>query len=98
MVQKGNIEVVDMLLRNLCHHDLLFGGKIFISIGDFYQVVPVIPYVLDMEYLRLIDDIGNSINGENISLSLLTTTHKLDDTIDFIFPTSILNNSIAFLQ
>ncbi|CAG8708035.1 4998_t:CDS:2, partial [Cetraspora pellucida] len=42
MAQKGNIEAVDIQIRTLCKCDLPFGGKIFIGIGDFHQVAPVI--------------------------------------------------------
>lgn len=35
MALKGNVEAVDMLLRELCNCNLPFGGKIFIRVGDF---------------------------------------------------------------
>ncbi|CAG8565896.1 20544_t:CDS:2 [Gigaspora margarita] len=41
--QKENIEAVDILLCELCNRNLLFGRKIFIGVGDFCQVAPVIP-------------------------------------------------------
>lgn len=44
MAQKGKVEAVDMFLRELCNNDLPFGGKVFIGIGDFCQVAPVIPH------------------------------------------------------
>ncbi|CAG8788182.1 7141_t:CDS:2, partial [Gigaspora margarita] len=43
IAQKGNIEAVDILLYKLCNCNLLFGKKIFIGIGNFCQVAPVIP-------------------------------------------------------
>ncbi|CAG8819006.1 46109_t:CDS:2, partial [Gigaspora margarita] len=125
MVQKGNIEAVDILLRELCDCNLPFGGKVFIGIGDFHQVAPVIPnarktaiilesiksstiwnsfkvYNLqqpirdanDPEYSKFMDDIGDGINGENISLPLLNKIHELDKAINFVFPPNILNNPV----
>ncbi|CAG8759306.1 7531_t:CDS:1, partial [Ambispora leptoticha] len=43
MAQKGNIKAVDMLLCELCNCNLPFSRKIFIRIGDFCQVAPVVP-------------------------------------------------------
>ncbi|CAG8718704.1 2706_t:CDS:1, partial [Scutellospora calospora] len=37
----------------------------------------------------------DGISGENISLPLLKITYKIDDTINFIFPDTILNNPTA---
>ncbi|CAG8542793.1 5407_t:CDS:2 [Cetraspora pellucida] len=43
MVQKGIVEAVDAFLHELCNSDMPFGGKIFIGIGNFCQVAPVVP-------------------------------------------------------
>ncbi|CAG8546199.1 3856_t:CDS:1, partial [Diversispora eburnea] len=42
MTQKGNIETVDMLLRDLYSCNLPFSEKVFIGIGDFHQATLVI--------------------------------------------------------
>ncbi|RHZ72853.1 hypothetical protein Glove_236g40 [Diversispora epigaea] len=110
------VETVDVLLRDLCNCNLLFGGKIFIGIGNFHQVSPIVSssrriatilesikssllwntfkvYNLqkpvrnahDPEYSQFMDDVGDSISGENISSSLLITTHELDDATSVNF-------------
>lgn len=129
MAQKGNVKAVDILLRDICNCNLPFGGTVFIGIGDFHQVAPVVPYAgrtatilesiksspiwntfkvynlqkpvrdaNDPIYSQFMDDIGNGTNGENVTLTLLNTTHKLNDIINFAFPTHILNNPTAYLQ
>ncbi|CAG8454712.1 3924_t:CDS:2 [Scutellospora calospora] len=96
IAQKSNIEAVDILIHNLCKYNLLFGGKIFIDVGDFHQVASVISnssqiatilesikssslwskfeifnlQILiqdsyDIEYSKLIDDIGDEVNKIN---------------------------------
>ncbi|CAG8752262.1 40_t:CDS:1, partial [Cetraspora pellucida] len=42
MAQKDNIEAVDILLHELYNCNLLFGRKIFVGVGDFHQVAPII--------------------------------------------------------
>ncbi|CAG8494564.1 7777_t:CDS:2 [Cetraspora pellucida] len=44
MAQKGNIEAVDLLLQEICNQNIPFGGKVFIGIGDFRQVAPIVPH------------------------------------------------------
>ncbi|CAG8821200.1 18985_t:CDS:2, partial [Gigaspora margarita] len=129
MVHKGNIESVDILLCELCNYNAPFSRKIFIGIGDFCQVAPVIPnarriatilesiklstiwnlfetYNLqqpvrdasDPEFSKFMDDVGDGINGEDISLSLLNSTNDLNKAINFIFPINILNNPIFIVS
>ncbi|XP_056685527.1 uncharacterized protein [Spinacia oleracea] len=43
MARKENVESLDMLLRDLCDENLLFGGKLIVFGGDFRQVLPVLP-------------------------------------------------------
>ncbi|XP_021864129.1 uncharacterized protein [Spinacia oleracea] len=43
MARKENVESLDLLLRDLCDEDLLFGGKLIVFVGDFRQVLPVMP-------------------------------------------------------
>ncbi|XP_056687837.1 uncharacterized protein [Spinacia oleracea] len=43
MARKENVESLDLLLRDLCDADLLFGGKLIVFGGDFRQVLPVLP-------------------------------------------------------
>ncbi|XP_021739786.1 ATP-dependent DNA helicase PIF6-like [Chenopodium quinoa] len=43
MAKKENIESLDVLLRDICNPNLLFGGKIVVFGGDFRQVLPVVP-------------------------------------------------------
>ncbi|CAG8674098.1 5461_t:CDS:2 [Cetraspora pellucida] len=125
-VYKCNIEAVDLLLREICNQDIPFSGKVFIGIGDFRQVAPIVLHAgktatilesikssliwktfkiydlqqpihdaLDPEYSKLMDNIRDRINGENVSLELLNTTHKLDEIIEFVFPKNVLNNPIS---
>ncbi|CAG8507812.1 4218_t:CDS:2, partial [Racocetra persica] len=129
IAQKGNIEAVDILLCELCNCNLLFGRKIFIRIGDFCQVAPVVSNArkaatileliksspiwskfeiynlqqsiqdaLDPEYSQLIDDIGDGISDEQVPLTLLNTTYRLEDAVNFIFPADVLNNPIIYLK
>ncbi|KAK9667862.1 hypothetical protein RND81_13G016400 [Saponaria officinalis] len=44
MARKENVESLDMLLRDLCNSNLLFGGKLIVFGGDFRQVLPVVPH------------------------------------------------------
>ncbi|XP_021742756.1 uncharacterized protein LOC110708842 [Chenopodium quinoa] len=43
MAKNENVESLDVLLRDICNPDLLFGGKIVVFGGDFRQVLPVVP-------------------------------------------------------
>ncbi|XP_056697313.1 uncharacterized protein [Spinacia oleracea] len=43
MARKENVESLDMLLRDLCDENTLFGGKLVVFGGDFRQVLPVLP-------------------------------------------------------
>ncbi|XP_021724310.1 ATP-dependent DNA helicase PIF1-like [Chenopodium quinoa] len=43
MAKKENVESLDVLLRDICNPELLFGGKIVVFGGDFRQVLPVVP-------------------------------------------------------
>ena len=43
MAHKHNIEALDLLLKDLCSSDQLFGGKVVVFGGDFRQVLPVLP-------------------------------------------------------
>ncbi|XP_056690321.1 uncharacterized protein [Spinacia oleracea] len=43
MAKKENIESLDLLLRDLCNPNALFGGKLVVFGGDFHQVLPVFP-------------------------------------------------------
>ncbi|XP_074321416.1 uncharacterized protein LOC141657922 [Silene latifolia] len=42
MARKQNVESLDLLLRDLCQPDLLFGGKVVVFGGDFRQILPVV--------------------------------------------------------
>jgi hypothetical protein len=42
MTKKANFECVNQLLRDIIGNNLPFGGKTFVGLGDFYQVVPMI--------------------------------------------------------
>lgn len=52
----------------------------------------------DPEYSQFMDNIGDGIDGENVSLLLLSITNELDKAINFIFPAHLLNNLNACLQ
>ncbi|XP_021741312.1 ATP-dependent DNA helicase PIF1-like [Chenopodium quinoa] len=43
MAKKENIEVVDVLLHDLCSPSIPFGGKVVVFVGDFRQVLHVVP-------------------------------------------------------
>ena len=49
MAHRHNIEALDILLRDLCNLDELFGGKIIVFGGDFRQVLPVLPHKTQAE-------------------------------------------------
>ncbi|CAG8626671.1 5135_t:CDS:2, partial [Dentiscutata heterogama] len=52
----------------------------------------------DLDYSQLIDNVGDGISGEDVSLALLNTMHNLENTIDFIFSVDILNNLVIYLE
>ncbi|XP_021861967.2 uncharacterized protein [Spinacia oleracea] len=43
MARKENVESLDILLRDLCDENAIFGGKLVVVGGDFHQVLPVLP-------------------------------------------------------
>ncbi|XP_074297154.1 ATP-dependent DNA helicase pfh1-like [Silene latifolia] len=43
MARRQNIESLDLLLRDLCDPNLLFGGKVVVFGGDFCETLPVVP-------------------------------------------------------
>ena len=49
MAHRHNIEALDILLKDLCNSDELFGGKIIVFGGDFRQVLPVLPHKTQAE-------------------------------------------------
>ncbi|XP_074278500.1 uncharacterized protein LOC141602087 [Silene latifolia] len=44
MARKERVEALDHLLRDLCDPNLVFGGKLIVFVGDFRQVLPVVPH------------------------------------------------------
>ncbi|CAG8513460.1 22701_t:CDS:2 [Gigaspora margarita] len=46
----------------------------------------------DLAYSKLMDNIGDGVSEENVSLKLLKTTCEMDDVIEFTFPETVLNN------
>jgi hypothetical protein len=42
MAKKSVVECADQLLQDFIRNDLLFGGKLFIGLGNFRQVAPVV--------------------------------------------------------
>lgn len=52
--KKENLESLDLLLRDLCDPNLLFGGKIVVFGGDFRQVLPVLPQKTQREVVAAI--------------------------------------------
>jgi hypothetical protein len=42
MAKKAVVEVADQLLQDIMGNDIPFGGKLFIGLGDFRQVAPVV--------------------------------------------------------
>ncbi|XP_021867210.2 uncharacterized protein [Spinacia oleracea] len=49
MARKENVESLDLLLRDLCDGNQLFGGKLVVFGGDFRQVLPVLPHKTQRE-------------------------------------------------
>ncbi|PIA13371.1 hypothetical protein COEREDRAFT_49360, partial [Coemansia reversa NRRL 1564] len=45
MANRAVVEAVDIMLCELCGIDQPFGGKVFVGIGGFRQVAPVVPGV-----------------------------------------------------
>ncbi|XP_074299006.1 uncharacterized protein LOC141630009 [Silene latifolia] len=43
MAKRQNAESLDLLLRDLCDADHLFGGKVVVFGGDFRQTLPILP-------------------------------------------------------
>ncbi|CAG8459556.1 25494_t:CDS:2 [Gigaspora rosea] len=48
----------------------------------------------DIEYSKLIDDIGDGVDGENVSLKLLKTTCEMNNVIEFTFLETLKGNAI----
>jgi hypothetical protein len=44
MAHRSILEYVDELLRGITDHDIPFGGNLFLGIGCFHQVAPVVRY------------------------------------------------------
>jgi hypothetical protein len=44
MAHRSVLECVDELLRGITGNNTPFGGKVFLGIGDFHQVAPVVRY------------------------------------------------------
>ncbi|XP_021759130.1 ATP-dependent DNA helicase PIF1-like [Chenopodium quinoa] len=52
MAHKENMESLDMLLQDLCENDSLFGGKVVVFVGDFRQVLPIVPRKTQQEAVK----------------------------------------------
>ncbi|XP_074289274.1 uncharacterized protein LOC141614428 [Silene latifolia] len=65
MAKKANLDALDLLLRDMCNSDLIFGGKIIVFGGDFRQVLPVIPYKSQREAVKASIGIGDLQTEEN---------------------------------
>ncbi|CAG8504246.1 9057_t:CDS:2, partial [Cetraspora pellucida] len=99
IAQKGNIEAVDIFLRKLCNNDLPFGRKIFIEIGDFHQVTPVILHsgrtAIILETIKILSTNRQNrryVDGEDALLALLKIIYEINNVIDFAFPETVLND------
>ncbi|CAG8646155.1 32921_t:CDS:10 [Gigaspora margarita] len=92
MAQKGNIEA-DILLQYSNQSNYLLFGTLKV-----YNLQKPVRNANDLIYSQFMDDIGNGTNRENVTLTFLNTTYKLNDIINFTFPTHILNNPTTCLQ
>ncbi|XP_021770506.1 uncharacterized protein LOC110734673 [Chenopodium quinoa] len=55
MARRENIESLDLLLRDLCYPDQPFGGKVIVFVGDFRQVLPILPRRTQKEAVGLVE-------------------------------------------
>lgn len=42
IANKAAIECADSLMKSITHNECLFGGKVFLGLGDFHQVAPIV--------------------------------------------------------
>ncbi|XP_074278233.1 ATP-dependent DNA helicase RRM3-like [Silene latifolia] len=54
MSNRHNIESLDFLLRDLCDPPQLFGGKVVVFGGDFWQTLPILPRKSQREVVEAI--------------------------------------------
>ncbi|XP_074313506.1 ATP-dependent DNA helicase PIF1-like [Silene latifolia] len=52
MSKRQNIESLDVLLRDLCDPNQLFGGKVVVFGGDFRQTLPILPWKCQREIVE----------------------------------------------
>ena len=124
MANRAAVECVDSMLRRIMNCDTPFGGKVFITLGDFRQTCPVIrrggrseivsasirssylwPHFqiyhfslpirqqTDPEFAAAIDNIGDGA-GPTVSIPFLKQASSMEELIDFVFPTPILENAV----
>ena len=132
MAHKSALECTDQLYRTITGNNIPFGGKVFLGIGDFRQVAPVVrgagksetinasirssqlwPFfshlklyapirnASDLDYATWVDTIGqgNNLADEyNVSLDKITNVSDLEEAIQFLYPTEILNNAIQSIH
>ncbi|CAG8804892.1 37452_t:CDS:2, partial [Gigaspora margarita] len=68
------------------------------NLFEIYDLQQPVQDASDSKFLKFIDDVGDGINGEDISLLLLNSTNDLNEAINFVFLINILNNPILCLQ
>jgi hypothetical protein len=91
MINKLAFEIVDQILRDLTYRNEPFGSIVFIMLGDFRQVLPVIPRGSHAD----IDStsIKNSYLWESIEVFRLSENMQVDDAIAIHFDLGNLHQS-----
>jgi hypothetical protein len=126
MANKAAIECADEFLQLVLANDKPFGSKVFLGLGDFRQVAPVVKSAgptatleasirssylweqfkilrldtpirnaSDLEYAEWVDQIGDGCqesNESSVNLDLIESLDSIEEAIDFLFPTEVLQN------
>ncbi|KAJ6019739.1 hypothetical protein N7499_003178 [Penicillium canescens] len=114
MAKKAVVECTDQLLQDIMRNDLPFGGKLFIGLGDFRQVAPVVRGSSGPT-ATLNSSIRTSTLWNHFKVLRLTTPVRqaggpvyarwvdqhlddLDAAADFLFPQDSVSTSAAAVQ
>ncbi|XP_074267172.1 uncharacterized protein LOC141590478 [Silene latifolia] len=93
MAKKANVDALDLLLRDLCNADIIFGGKIIVFGGDFRQVLPVIPHKTQREAVEA-SIVNSSFWPEFIKFRLTENMRAREDPIYSSFLLSLGNGEL----
>ncbi|CAG8806264.1 15420_t:CDS:2, partial [Gigaspora margarita] len=96
IANKAVIECVNYLFHQICNKDKPFGGKPFIGVGDFQQVVPVVKNAeKNPNFAKFIDTIGENWQEDEVNLDIFKTIQNIEKAISFLYSVNIFSDLIA---